>query len=294
MGVLIPTQEARSPARRLVVDLLIFNGFAFGLTWLVVGFYIWNAEAATRLLGPMRLGAPAFYLAVYAPSLTAVVLTFARYGQAGLADLFRSLFRIRAGWMWIAISLLAFPSLWLAVELIRAALAGNLAAFDFRPWLVALPLVLLGGHLLTDPGALGEELGWRGFMLPRLLELTDARAAGLILGVIWAVWHLPAFYVGSLSQASLDLLPFILQVTAFSVFMTWIFVNTRGSVLWAGVVPHLMFNATPKAGIPPVGWIAIGAGVVILMMVGKHMRGWRRPATELPQSAILRNGRKNN
>lgn len=292
MGVLMPDREEASPVRRLVVDLLVFSGFAFGVTWLVVGCYIWNAEAATRLLGPMRLGAPAFYLAVYAPSLAAIGVTFARYGRAGLADLFRSLFRIKAGWMWIAISLLAFPGLWLAVELIRAALAGGLATFDFRPWLVALPLVLLGGHLLTDPGALGEELGWRGFMLPRLLELTDARAAGLILGLIWAVWHLPAFYVGSLSQSGFDFLPFVLRVTVFSIFMTWIFVNTRGSVLWAGVVPHMMFNATPHAGITPVGWIVIGAGVVILVLAGKHMRGWGRPAAELPQSALLRNGRR--
>lgn len=291
MGVLSPGGAPPSLRRRLIVDLLIFNGCAFGLTWIVVGFYIWNAEAATRLFGPMRLGAPAFYLAVYAPSLSAVLVTFARYGRAGLADLFRSLFRIKAGWMWIAISLLAFPGLWLVVDLIEAARGGGLAGFDFRPWLVALPLVLLGGHLLTDPGALGEELGWRGFMLPRLLEMTDARKAGLILGLIWAVWHLPAFYVGSLSQSGFDFIPFVLRVVAFSVFMTWIFVNTRGSVLWAGVAPHMMFNATPHAGIHPVGWIAIAAGIVILVLAGKHMRGWGRPAGELPQSALLRTWR---
>lgn len=292
MGVLSSGREAPSPARRLIVDLVIFNACAFGLTWLVVGLYIWNAETATRLIGPMRLGAPAFYVAVYAPSLAAVAVTFARYGRAGLADLFRSLFRVRAGWKWIAISLLAFPALWLAVEMIRATADGSLAAFDFRPWFVALPLVLLGGHVLLDPGALGEELGWRGFMLPRLLEMTDARAAALILGVIWAVWHLPAFYVGSLSQSGFEFIPFLLRVTAFSVFMTWVFVNTRGSVLWAGVVPHMMFNATPDAGITPIGWIAIAAGVVILVLAGKHMRGWGRAAAELPQSVFLRTWRE--
>lgn len=292
MGVLSSGGEPTSPTRRLIVDLLIFNGCAFGLTWLVVGLYIWNAEAATGLLGPLRLGAPAFYLAVYAPSLAAVVVTFARYGRAGLADLFRSLFRVRAGWVWIALAFLAFPALWLVVELIGAAREGGLGAFDFRPWFVALPLVLLGGHVLLDPGAIGEELGWRGFMLPRLLEMTDARAAGLILGVIWGVWHLPAFFVGSLSQSGFEFIPFVLRVTAFSVFMTWIFVNTRGSVLWAGVVPHMMFNATPHAGITPVGWIAISAGVVILVLAGKHMRGWGRPPAELPQSAFLRSWRE--
>src|SRR3546814_14240836 len=98
-------------------------------------------------------------------------------------------------------------------------------------------------------------------MLPRLLEMTDARTASLVLGALWAVWHLPAFYVSSLSQSGNEFLPFFLRVVAFSVFMTWIFVHTRGSVLWAGVVPHMTFNATPPAGFAPAGWLRIGPGL---------------------------------
>src|SRR5690606_37081570 len=115
MGVLSSGGEPSSPTRRLIVDLLIFNGCAFALTWLVVGLCIWTAEASPGLLGALRLGAPAFYLAVYAPSLGAVVVTFARYGRARRAGLFRSLFRVRAGWVWIALAFLAFPALWLVV-----------------------------------------------------------------------------------------------------------------------------------------------------------------------------------
>src|SRR5690606_11703585 len=142
----------------------------------------------------------------------------------------------------------------------------ELAAFDPRPWLIALPLVLLGGHLLKDPGALGEELGWRGYALPRLLELTDARAASIILGVVWAVWHLPAFFLASLAQSSVNFGLFVINVTAFSVIMTWLFVNTRGSVLWAGIVPHMLFNATPKAGIMPVVWVTVLVAVALLRL----------------------------
>src|SRR3546814_4714751 len=95
-------------------------------------------------------------------------------------------------------------------------------------WLIALPAVLLAGHLFRDPGALGEELGWRGFALPRLLELMDARRASLLLGLVWAVWHLPAFFLSTLSQSQVNFGLFILNVVAFSVFMTWLFVHTRG------------------------------------------------------------------
>lgn len=288
MEVLTGAGAGRGARRRLWIDLWIFAGATFALTWAIVGAYIYDAEAATRILGPMKLGAPAFYAAVCAPSLMAIVVTALRYGKAGLGDLFASLFRVRAGWAWIALSVLAFPVLCLVVALARAAGGGGLAGFDFAPWLVALPAILLAGHLLTDPGALGEELGWRGFALPRLLELTDARRASLALGLVWAVWHLPAFYVGSLSQAELAFVPFVLRVVAYSAFMTWLFVNTRGSVLWAGVVPHMMFNATPRAGIVPVDWTVIAAGVVILVLVGRHMRGRGRSPADLPQSRLLR------
>jgi len=288
MAVLSGAVTGGVSRRRMWGDLVVFTVATFALTWSIVGAYIWNAELATRWLGPMRLGAPAFYVAVYAPSLMAIVVTAWRYGRRGLVDLFASLVRVRAGWRWIALSVLGFPLLCLVVALVQAGMAGSLATFDFRPWWVALPLLLLAGHLLTDPGALGEELGWRGFALPRLLELTDARQASLGLGLVWAVWHLPAFYVSSLSQADLNFLLFVLRVLAYSVFMTWLFVNTRGSVLWAGVVPHMMFNAAPRAGIASVDWVVIAAGVVVLVLTGRHMRGRGRPAAELPQSRLLR------
>ncbi len=273
--------------RRLLIDLLLFTALTFAVTWTVVWAYVWFPERMTELFGPMRLGAPAFYLAVYAPTLTALAVTALRYGRRGIADLLASVVRVRVAWKWIAVSVFGFAGLWLVVDLVEAAAGGRLAGFDFSPWLVALPLVILGGHILTDPGALGEELGWRGFALPRLLMFTDARAAALILGVVWAVWHLPAFYVGSLSQSGFDFLPFVFRVTAFSVFMTWLFVNTRGSVLWAGIVPHMFFNAVPDAGIEPVGWIAMLAGVVILVLAGRHMRGPGRAAAPLPQFGLL-------
>lgn len=277
--------------RRLWIDLALFTGAVFAVTWVVVGIYVWDAAWATNLFGPMRLGAPAFYVAVAAPSVVALLLTAWRYGRRGLADLLRALVRVRAGWAWIAIALLGYPLLWLAVALVRALATGEgLGQFDFQPWLVGLPMLLIGGHMLRDPGALGEELGWRGFALPRLLELMDARAASLLLGLVWAVWHLPAFFLSSLSQSSTDFGLFVLNVMAFSVFMTWLFVNMRGSVFWAGVVPHILFNATPKAGIAPVLWVTVAIGVLILLLGGRHLRGRNGPV-ELPQSALLRAGR---
>lgn len=286
MELLTDPEADRAARRRLYADLGWFMAAAFGFTWLLVGAYIYAAPTMSSLLGPMRFGAPAFFVAVYAPTLAAILVTAVRYGRTGLTDLFGSLIRSKVGWVWIALSVLGYPALWLVVALIRATFSGELAAFDLRPWLVSLPMVLLGGHVLKDPGALGEELGWRGFALPRILELTDARAASIILGVIWAVWHLPAFFLSSLSQSNVDFGLFVVNVTAFSVLMTWLFVNTRGSVLWAGIVPHMLFNATPKAGITPMVWVTVLAAVLVLILGGKHLRGLGRPRAPLSRSAV--------
>ncbi len=283
----VPAETVHPMRRKIIVDLLVYTGITFAVTWLIVGWYIWDAGTATRLIGPLRLGAPAFYLAVYAPSIAAVGVTAWRYGRRGLASLFGSLIRVRVKWRWIAVSLLGYPVLWLVVGLVRAAAGGQLGSFDFHPWLVSLPLIILGGRILVDPGALGEELGWRGFALPRLLELIDARSAALLLGLVWAIWHLPAFYVGSLSQSSLAFVPFVATVMSFSVFMTWLFVHVRGSVLFAGVIPHMLFNATPHAGIVPVDWVIWLVAALILILGGRHLRGRGRPAAQLPQSALF-------
>jgi uncharacterized protein len=86
---------------------------------------------------------------------------------------------------------------------------------------------------LTD--GLGEELGWRGFALPRLLSRHNALAASLILGVLWALWHLPL--VGLWTEGSAMYLQpvwlLLVDIPAKAVLFTWVFLHTRGNVLLA-------------------------------------------------------------
>ena len=85
--------------------------------------------------------------------------------------------------------------------------------------------------LLADTGPLGEEFGWRGFALPRLLQRPSALAAALILGVVWWAWHLPLFFISSMSQWELSIPVFLLNVLALSVIMTWLYRRTQGDLL---------------------------------------------------------------
>lgn len=93
----------------------------------------------------------------------------------------------------------------------------------------------------TITGALGEELGWRGFLLPRIQERYNAITSSLIVGVIWALWHLPLWFLPGYGWDALPYWGFALTSIAISVIMTWILNNTDGSLVMASLI-HLMIN----------------------------------------------------
>jgi len=87
-----------------------------------------------------------------------------------------------------------------------------------------------------------EEIGWRGFMLPRLQSSFDALTASLAVGVVWMIWHAPLFVIPGAVQTDLPILPFVVQGIALAVVFTWLYNSTNGSVLLA-VLLHGTFNA---------------------------------------------------
>lgn len=272
MGVLGDDGVAVMPRRRAIAEIATFFIAAYLLTWGIVGAYILFPEEAANVAGPMRLGSPAFFLAVYVPTLTAFGLSLIQHGRSGAYELMAAAFKFNARWYWIVIAVLAYPAFWLLVAVIRSIGGEGSGGFNVQPWLVALPAVILSAQILRDPGALGEEFGWRGYALPRLLSVMSARAASVVLGLVWAIWHLPAFYVSTLSQSKIFFPDFVAGVVGISILMTLIFVNTRGSLLWGGIIPHFIVNAAGKAGIGGPGWIMGLAGLVILLVSGRDLR----------------------
>lgn len=273
--------------RSAIIELVLFFSAVYAVTWAICGVYLFLPHTAVRWLGPMDTHSVTFFAAVYAPSVTAIVLTAVRGGLAGLRALGAAVIRIRVRWYWIVLSLAGYPLLWLIVALVQSVISGKgIATVPLDHWYAALPLLLLSGDVLRDPGALGEELGWRGYALPRLLEVMSARRAALVLGVIWAVWHLPAFFLSGLAQSKFNFAMFLLTVVSFSVFMTVLYVNTRGSILLAGIIPHMLFNATSKAGIHTVDGVTIALGAVLLLVGGRLWRPASAPSLTTSASTM--------
>ena len=95
--------------------------------------------------------------------------------------------------------------------------------------------------MIAITGATGEELGWRGFLLPRLQQRFNALISSLIVGVIWAIWHLPLWSLPGYGWDAIPYWAFALGAISTSVIFTWILNNTGGSLVMASII-HLMMN----------------------------------------------------
>ena len=219
-------------------------GYFFGaylLTWL---FWI---PAVLADAGQLTLPLPSFaFLAIggLGPVLAAIVVTANLSGTPGVRRLFGQLKRWRVPPRWYGMALGGIPLIGLAAAGIHATLGGTLATETISNILVALPFQFVFVALIG--GGLDEEMGWRGFALPRLQARYDAVVANLVLGVLWTCWHLPLFFVGSDVFARSPFALYLLETIAISFVLGWIYNSTGGSLLLA-VLAHTAQNVTTSA-----------------------------------------------
>lgn len=134
-------------------------------------------------------------IASYGPSVAALIITFFSQGLPGIKTLLKRLIQWKVSWLIYLFVFFLFPLLlFTGYRIIGIQPAPGENLFELFLTLVILaPVNALVGSILLDIGPMGEELGWRGFMLPRLLQKYDDTKASVILGLIWAFWHLPTF-----------------------------------------------------------------------------------------------------
>jgi hypothetical protein len=212
----------------------VFFALTFAIAWGGMGLALVFQEAVEAALGPMGASHPLFILAVWAPAISAILLVLRHGGPAGLGRFLRRLLLWRAPIGWYLLLLIGLP----AISFLGAALSGTLT----REALVLPPLPELlasvGFMLILGPM---EELGWRGYALPLLQRAMAPVWAGLLVGAVWALWHVPAFFLSGTPQSSWQVLPFLLGATAVSVILTGVFNAARGSILVA-VLFHWQLN----------------------------------------------------
>jgi uncharacterized protein len=217
--------------------LSIFFALTFVWSWtcwlLVPAVKSDSGHAATAL----------FLLGGFGPSLAAVILVGVTRGRAGLRTWLTCClqWRGRRGWMTLAfLSPLAVLALAAAVHMVLGGVLPPSPAIGHIDMLIAnFFLVFLVG------GPLGEELGWRGYVLPAMQDRLGWRSASLVLGGIWGVWHLPLFFITGSAQNQGSIAAFFILIVATSVFYTWLFQRSEGSV-WPALLLHTASNSWPS------------------------------------------------
>ncbi len=194
-----------------------FFALTFALTWPAMALWI-------------RGGGEAIPWFTFGPLLAALIVAAPAASREGLKDLLRRQVQWRVGIAWYLVALGLPIALELATVGLNVGFGAHSPAWErMRPWPSMLSMFVI--YALVS-GPLGEELGWRGFALPRLLERFAnhryaALAAGLVLGIIHAAWHLPLFLVGEMD------VPSLLGTIVGAIVVTWLFQHTQGSVLLA-------------------------------------------------------------
>ena len=185
------------------------------------------------------------WLAGFSPSLVALILTVWRIGRSGLRNLLHLKWRV--GWIWYAISLLGTPLVMLTALGVHVAMGGDWPQYIDPNHLVTTleqwPLVIVVFVYIFIFTALGEEIGWRGYALPRLQARFSPFITSLILGIAWAFWHLPLFWMAGSIHQQLPLSWFLLQILGATFLYTWMN-NRSGGSLWIALIFHTVSNAT--------------------------------------------------
>jgi membrane protease YdiL (CAAX protease family) len=271
-----PTSPGGGDALAAVIrthPLLAFFALAFLISWA-----IWVPLALDRYsLLPSRIPEGLVIigrlLGTLGPAIAASLIARTVAGRPGVKALWGQLGRWRVAWTWYAASGLVFPALlFLASWLYRL----SPEAAPLPTVAVSMSSLVVTAIVLTI-SVLGEEIGWRGFALPRIQGRRTALGASLILGAIWTVWHLPFWVVlGELEQfgPSYWLLSW-LWITAGSVYLTWIMNNTGNSLPMA-LLFHWGYNMLsvgflPLSSIVPAYLILVALGwAVVVGVVGVY------------------------
>jgi uncharacterized protein len=240
-------------------------------------------------------------LGAYSPGIVALALTARAEGTAGVRALLGRVVQwdVAAKWYVFAVSYMA--AIKLAAALIHRGIAGAWPRFGADP-LFLIPLAIA----FSTPFQAGEEIGWRGYALPRMATRVGLARASVLLGLIWAVWHLPQFFIRDGDSYGQSFWVFVLQVTALTVAMAWLYAQTSGSLLpvmvmhaavnnSSGIVPSAVPDGTSMFGLSASSTTLVGWLTVALLWIGaawflaRMPRGTNRltpPADPMPQADI--------
>jgi len=246
--------------------LILFFFIAFGLAWMLMSLPV------AQNYGLLAEGLPLELLLVigsWVPNIAAfIVIGFVIKRKGGIKALLKGWlkWRMHPGWYLLAFSPVIFGvvTIWVYQWI-----------YGYSPSteLFADPAVFIGLLvLITITGAMGEELGWRGFALPRLQLRMNALSASILLGILWSLWHLPLWFAG-LGFETIPFWAYMLIGISFSILITAACNSTNGSLVAASLF-HLFLNVSvnmiENEAMPLLSAVFVLAAVITVALLGKE------------------------
>lgn len=233
-------KETKVKSTKTVKEAYAFLGLTLAFSW----FVFWGPLALFKIPAisfVSDIKGPSWAIALYlvggfAPSLLAIFLTWKKEGLPGLRILGQHIIQFKLGWRWYVFTFLIVIAGTAGQLTINKLLGNTFNGYLFWGQLGSfLPLLIIG--------PLSEEIGWRGYALERLQTRWNALTSSLIIGLVWALWHLPLLMmVGTSFHESGDpFIGFLIKMIASSVLYTWLYNNTKQS-LWSAILLHWLYS----------------------------------------------------
>ncbi len=215
-------------------SLIIFFSFAFLLAWGLMSIAIAKNFGWLEISIPVE---PFLIIGSWVPNIAAfLVISFFIKRKGGIRHLAKGWLKFKVPAIWYIVTFSPLVLAGLAIGIYKL-LYGVAPVEDIVTDPVGLIALLI---MITITGAMGEELGWRGFALPRLQTGMGALSASIILGVIWVIWHSPLWFAG-LGFEEIPFLAYAIIGISFTVLVTWACNNSNGSLVIASLF-HLTLN----------------------------------------------------
>lgn len=251
--------------------MIWFVVLAYGFSW-----SWWSPLAISGTTVDRGQGWPTHLVGLTGPAFAAIIVTGFSEGRAGLVDLGSRIARWRVNWIWYGVA--AATAALAAIPLItKSSLqGGDILVYSGAPS-AGLAVVL---YVLVVNG-FGEEIGWRGFLADRLLQETSRGRTALIVWPIWALWHLPLFWIVASFRdfGVVGTVGWVVGIGFGSVFLTWLYESADRSILIVALW-HTAYNFASATRASSGLAAAVATTVVVLasVIILRRASTWKSPA----------------
>jgi membrane protease YdiL (CAAX protease family) len=248
-----PTRTFRVPSYALIG----FFALTFAITWSIVAVYIVAPDWASASFGAISGSHPFFFLATWAPAISAFALVLFFGGIGGLKSFLSRLTLWRVSSFWVFFILIGIP----IVFVLGSLLKGGPVLTPMPPEGPGAIVSILFMMLFLGPI---EEFGWRGVAQPILQRHLAPLWAGAVIGAVWGIWHLPAFFLSGTVFAAWNFLPFFIGNVTLAILVTPIFNSARGSLLWPMLFHWQLINPFWPDAQPYDTWILVAVTAAVV------------------------------